>query len=154
MEAFVCTFQIELTSPTLSETSSASSSVFSGTKLLFHTVADPGSFQADSTGSKFLLRWDHWADFQAWLENEEHHHCIELRLVQTTKGLPQFDKKLRYVCSQHGTGSVKVYEKKFPERLKGFLQNEPGAPVLSSSSNTRGHASYSAHTRKCITIPS
>jgi hypothetical protein len=56
MEAFVCMFQIQLTdttSPTLSETSIASSSVFSGTKPLFHTIVDPGSFLADSIGGKF-----------------------------------------------------------------------------------------------------
>ncbi|KAJ7836262.1 hypothetical protein B0H14DRAFT_3460826 [Mycena olivaceomarginata] len=117
MEAFVCIFQIQLTdttSPTLSETSSASSSVFSGTKPLFHTITDPVSFLVDSTSGKFLLSWD---EFQAWLENEECSHCIELRLVQTTKGLPQFDKKLGYVCSRHGTGTVKVYEK-FPEQAR------------------------------------
>ncbi|KAJ7225825.1 hypothetical protein GGX14DRAFT_641233 [Mycena pura] len=37
MEAFVRTFQVELTLPTLSETSSASSSVFCGTQALFRT---------------------------------------------------------------------------------------------------------------------
>ncbi|KAJ7197468.1 hypothetical protein GGX14DRAFT_313609, partial [Mycena pura] len=87
-----------------------------------------GSFQADSTSGKFLLSWDHWADFQAWLENEERRHCIELRLIQTTKGLPQFDKKLRYVCSRHGTGGVKVYEKKFPERARRLAPKRTGCP--------------------------
>ncbi|KAJ7822646.1 hypothetical protein B0H14DRAFT_2370656 [Mycena olivaceomarginata] len=119
MEAFVRTFQIQLadagSSPTFSDIS-AGSSVFSGNKPLFSTVADPRSFLADSSGSKFSLSWDHWAGFQAWLENEEHCHCIELHHVQTTKGMPQFEKKLCYVCSWHGTGDVKVYEKRFPEQ--------------------------------------
>ncbi|KAJ7818326.1 hypothetical protein B0H14DRAFT_3473875 [Mycena olivaceomarginata] len=69
MEAFVGTFQVQLadagSSPTFSDTS-AGSSVFSGSKPLFRTVADPGSFLADSTGGKFSLSWDHWAGFQAW----------------------------------------------------------------------------------------
>ncbi|KAJ7309255.1 hypothetical protein DFH08DRAFT_719463 [Mycena albidolilacea] len=120
MEAFVGTFQIELADtgslPTFSNTS-AGSSVFSGNKPLFRTGADPGSFLADSTGGKFSLSWDHWAGFQAWLEKEEHRQCIELRLVQITKGLRQFEKKLCYVCSWHGTGGMKEYEKKFPERV-------------------------------------
>ncbi|KAJ7818322.1 hypothetical protein B0H14DRAFT_2373223, partial [Mycena olivaceomarginata] len=61
-----------------------------------------------------------------WLENEEHRQCIELRLVQTTKGLPQFEKKLRYVCSRHGTGGVKEYEKKFPERVRRLPPKRTG----------------------------
>jgi hypothetical protein len=129
MEAFVGTFQIQLadtgSSPTFSDIS-AGSSVFSGNKPLFSTIADPRSFLADSSGGKFSLSWDHWAGFQAWLENEEHRHCIELHLVQTTKGMPQFEKKLCYVCSWHGTGNVKVYEKKFPERVRRFPPKRTG----------------------------
>jgi hypothetical protein len=62
------------------------------------------------------LAWDTMHDFEAWIANEQLTKCFELCLVQTLTGLPHYEKKLRYVCSRHGTGGVKEYTKQFPER--------------------------------------
>ncbi|KAJ7322987.1 hypothetical protein DFH08DRAFT_638457, partial [Mycena albidolilacea] len=57
-------------------------------------------------------------DFKTWLTNEQRRNTIELQLVHTVTGLPQFSCKHCFVCSRHGTGGVKVIEKKLPERAR------------------------------------
>jgi hypothetical protein len=130
MEAFLTSFQLQPTlsgslsasgsptaSPTLSDTSSSSNSCFS-TAPLFRAGPIAGSFGADSANGKFNLSWDTETDFKTWLTDEQRRNTIELQLVHTVAGLPHFSRKRRFVCSRHGTGGVKVVEKKLPERVR------------------------------------
>ncbi|KAJ7343898.1 hypothetical protein DFH08DRAFT_614554, partial [Mycena albidolilacea] len=70
----------------------------------------------DSNSNEFNLGWDTIREFDVWFANEQLAKCFDFCLVQTPTGLPQFEKKLRYICSRHGTGGVKEYTKQFPER--------------------------------------
>lgn len=88
----------------------------------FRAFSDPttpaaaiGSFQFDSTSKNYPYRWESWSEFQTWRANEERQNCIELRLVTTFLGLPEYERQCRYVCSRGGTGGVKAYEKLHPE---------------------------------------
>ncbi|KAJ7659110.1 hypothetical protein DFH06DRAFT_939351, partial [Mycena polygramma] len=73
-----------------------------------------GSFDYDQTLPKYQLRWDSWAEFLKWRATEEKEHCIELRLVNTYNGMPEYERQCRYVCSRAGTGGVKDYVKLHP----------------------------------------
>ncbi|KAJ7511851.1 hypothetical protein B0H11DRAFT_1700081 [Mycena galericulata] len=61
------------------------------------------------------MRWETWSDFQNWIAEEQRSRAIELRLVNTYQGLPEFERQLRYVCSRGGTGGIKTYLKSHPE---------------------------------------
>ncbi|KAJ7368946.1 hypothetical protein DFH08DRAFT_659509, partial [Mycena albidolilacea] len=74
-----------------------------------------GTFEYDLASGKFQTRWDDWTQFQQWLREEEQQNCIELRLVNTYRRPPAYERKLWYICSRHGTGGVKVYTKRHPE---------------------------------------
>jgi hypothetical protein len=52
-----------------------------------------------------------------WLTDEQRCKTIKLQLVHTVAGLPHFSRKRHFMCSRHGTGGVKVIEKKLPERV-------------------------------------
>ncbi|KAK7055935.1 hypothetical protein R3P38DRAFT_3170599 [Favolaschia claudopus] len=100
--------------------SSAASSTFCS---VFRAFEDPtpvpppaGSFDSDVALGIFNLRWENWAGFEQWLGEEQRRKGIELSLVNTYLGEPEFSRKLRYVCSRGGTGGIKTYAKKFPER--------------------------------------
>ncbi|KAK6988248.1 hypothetical protein R3P38DRAFT_2804725 [Favolaschia claudopus] len=82
------------------------------------TPAPPpaGSFDSDVALGTFNLRWEDWPDFERWLSEEQRQNGIELSLVNTYLGEPAFSRKLRYVCSRAGTGGIKTYVKKYPER--------------------------------------
>ncbi|KAJ7470045.1 hypothetical protein B0H11DRAFT_1634302, partial [Mycena galericulata] len=54
-------------------------------------------------------------EFDTWLAEEQRAHGIELHLVNTYPGLPEFERQLRYVCSRGGTGGIKPYVKRHPE---------------------------------------
>ncbi|KAJ7198247.1 hypothetical protein GGX14DRAFT_331781, partial [Mycena pura] len=69
-----------------------------------------GSFQYDLASSTFPKQW------KDWLQQEQRQHCIELRLVKTTKGTSDYERKCRFVCSRAGTGGVKQYTRQCPER--------------------------------------
>lgn len=75
-----------------------------------------GSFQSDMASSRYQKRWDNWGEFQNWIAEEQTTHAIELRHVNTYAGLPEFERKLRYVCSRGGTGGMKPYVKLHPDR--------------------------------------
>ncbi|KAJ7491810.1 hypothetical protein B0H11DRAFT_1629894, partial [Mycena galericulata] len=55
-------------------------------------------------------------DFESWLAKEQRDRGIELRLVNTYGGMPEFERKLRFVCSRAGTGGLKSYEKRHTDR--------------------------------------
>ncbi|KAJ7618347.1 hypothetical protein DFH06DRAFT_1342622 [Mycena polygramma] len=73
----------------------------------------PGSFLADTASEKYQLAWLSWKDFEKWLAEEQRRKGIELHLVKTYTGLPEFERQLRYVCSRGGTGGVKAYIKAY-----------------------------------------
>ncbi|KAJ7745826.1 hypothetical protein DFH07DRAFT_725469, partial [Mycena maculata] len=56
-----------------------------------------------------------WVEFQKWRATEERKYCIELLLVTTFLGLPEYKRQCRYVCSRGSTGGVKTYEKLHPK---------------------------------------
>lgn len=74
-----------------------------------------GSFQSDIASSKYQNRWESWTEFQEWLAEEQRTQGIELRLVNTYAGMPEFERQLRFVCSRGGTGGVKPYTKRHPD---------------------------------------
>ncbi|KAJ7806691.1 hypothetical protein B0H14DRAFT_2381789 [Mycena olivaceomarginata] len=74
-----------------------------------------GSFEYDRVSDKYHLSWGSWHAFEAWRTEEERSKCIELRLVNTFYGLPEFEQQLRFICSRAGTGGVKNYAKLHPE---------------------------------------
>ncbi|KAJ7739181.1 hypothetical protein B0H16DRAFT_1260250, partial [Mycena metata] len=74
-----------------------------------------GSFEADVILVKFNRRWESWGEFQGWLGLEQQGRGMELHLMTTYHGLPEFERQLRYVCSRGGTGGVKPYTKRHPE---------------------------------------
>jgi hypothetical protein len=129
MESYLGSFQLEPTSsgsssgsplspasPTFSDFSASSSTSCFFTTPVFRASTPPGSFDADSNSNEFNLGWDTIREFDVWFANEQLAKCFDFCLVQTLTGLPQFEKKLRYICSRHGTGGIKEYTKQFPER--------------------------------------
>lgn len=76
-----------------------------------------GSLEDDLAREKFTNRWDTWEDFTAWLKSEQEEQTIELRLSKTVTGgmSSAFKSTFYYLCSRHGTGGVKTYQKKHPE---------------------------------------
>ncbi|KAJ7202556.1 hypothetical protein GGX14DRAFT_330437, partial [Mycena pura] len=74
-----------------------------------------GSFEYDLASSKYQHRWDNWVKFQEWLLQEQQQQCIELRLVNTYRRMPAYERKCRYVCSRAGTGGIKPYTRRHPE---------------------------------------
>ncbi|KAJ7163664.1 hypothetical protein C8R46DRAFT_902402, partial [Mycena filopes] len=79
------------------------------------TAPPKGSFESDQASSEYTRSWVSWTEFQGWRAAEEEKHCIELRLVNTFCGLPEFERQCRYVCSRAGTGGQKEYTKRHPE---------------------------------------
>jgi hypothetical protein len=67
-----------------------------------------GSFESDIASSEYQQRWETWTDFENWIVQEQRSKGIELHLVNTYLGLPDFERKLRYVCSRAGTGGLKT----------------------------------------------
>jgi hypothetical protein len=74
-----------------------------------------GSFEYDKIHSNYPWSWDSWSAFEAWKTSEERKYCIEFRLVNNYPGLPEFERKLRFVCSRAGTGGAKAYTKLHPD---------------------------------------
>ncbi|KAJ7818247.1 hypothetical protein B0H13DRAFT_1922384 [Mycena leptocephala] len=73
----------------------------------FRAYGDPspsmppaGSFESDIASSEYQQRWETWTDFENWIVQEQRSKGIELHLVNTYLGLPDFERKLRYVCSR------------------------------------------------------
>ncbi|KAK7016693.1 hypothetical protein R3P38DRAFT_3361318 [Favolaschia claudopus] len=102
---------------------STSSPISSDQYSVFRAFDDPapaplaaGSFSSDVALGTFNLRWENWHGFERWLGEEQRRKGIELSLVNTYLGEPEFSRKLRYVCSRAGTGGIKTHVKKFPER--------------------------------------
>jgi hypothetical protein len=74
-----------------------------------------GSFESDIASSEYQQCWETWTDFENWIVQEQRSKGIELHLVNTYLGLPEFERKLRYVCSRAGTGGLKTYVKRHPD---------------------------------------
>ncbi|KAJ6490439.1 hypothetical protein DFH09DRAFT_947897, partial [Mycena vulgaris] len=116
----------------------------------FRAYSDPtpptpplGSFQYDSLpSSKYTLRWDDWSSFKTWLLAEQQTLGIELRLVNTYAGLPEYERQCRYVCSRKGTGGIKAYTKLHPNWNRKrqskrtdcnahiLVKQYPGTPII------------------------
>jgi hypothetical protein len=99
-----------------SSTPAAGCSVFRAYDDPTPTAPPAGSFEHDLGSSDYQQRWETWSDFDTWLREEQRSNGIELLLVNTYSGLPEFERKLRYVCSRGGTGGLKPYVKLHPER--------------------------------------
>ncbi|KAJ7030976.1 hypothetical protein C8F04DRAFT_960981 [Mycena alexandri] len=74
-----------------------------------------GLYQHDLASGAYPLTWNTWDEFQRWRVEEERQGCIELRLVNTFVGLPEYERQCRYICSRAGTGGLKEYTKLHPE---------------------------------------
>jgi len=74
-----------------------------------------GSLEYDLAKERYTNRWDSWDDFSTWLKNEQEEKAIELRLSKTVYGNPAFKATFYYLCSRHGTGGIKAYQKKHPD---------------------------------------
>ena len=111
-------------SRTLSSGSDLGSSVF-GTDIGFLNFcmhAPPpsltpvlGSLEYGLARKKYTNWWDSWEDFAAWLKNEQVEKTVELRLSKTIYGKPAFKVTFYYLCSRHGTGGLKAYQKQHPD---------------------------------------
>jgi len=71
-----------------------------------------GSLEYDLARQKYTNQWDSWENFSTWLKNEQEEKTVELRLSKTVYGEPAFKATFYYLCSRHGTGGVKAYQKK------------------------------------------
>jgi hypothetical protein len=75
-----------------------------------------GSLEYDSAHAKFTNRWGNWEEFSSWLKDEQEEKTVELRLSKTVHGdNTAFKATFYYLCSRHGTGGAKTYQKKHPE---------------------------------------
>jgi hypothetical protein len=99
-----------------SRSSSAGCSVFRAYNDPTPAGPSAGSFEHDLASPTYQERWESWSEFESWLKEEQRANGIELLLVNTYLGLPEFERKLRYVCSRGGTGGLKAYTKLHPDR--------------------------------------
>jgi hypothetical protein len=119
-----------------------------------------GSFESDIASSEYQQRWETWTDFENWIVQEQRSKGIELHLVNTYLGLPEFERKLRYVCSRAGTGGLKTYVKRHPEwnrkienkrtdcKCRLLVKQYPGiSTVLGSYRDEHDHALGNANLR-------
>lgn len=74
-----------------------------------------GDYQSDLDSRKFNKSWPSWEAFEAFLVKEQETHLVELRKVQTASGADRYSFRTFYVCSRHGTGGKKDYQKKNPD---------------------------------------
>ncbi|KAJ7301546.1 hypothetical protein DFH08DRAFT_653052, partial [Mycena albidolilacea] len=103
-----------------------------------------GSFEDDLVTKKYPLSWNTWEEFSAWLSNEENQNSIELRLVKTTRRLPHFDFKYRYICSRRGTGGPSKYVPKNPERSRKIPSKRTDCPCTLTVKRYPGRATVCA----------
>ena len=81
-----------------------------------------GSFLADSSSSKYNMLWGSRRDFELFLAQEQSFHCMEMRKVQTARGLSgTYLSREYYVCARHGTGGTKSYAKKHDDWSQKIL---------------------------------
>jgi len=79
-----------------------------------------GSFEYDRRSGQFTLAWELLAEFDIWRLDQKRLHMIDLCLANTERGMCHFSWRRIYRCSQEGSGGVKPYEKKFPDRIQKF----------------------------------
>ncbi|KAJ7618888.1 hypothetical protein DFH06DRAFT_941234, partial [Mycena polygramma] len=119
-----------------------------------------GSFEYDLASSKYQQRWDSFKNFELWLQEEQRSKAIELRLVNTYRDSPLYERTLRYACSRGGTGGTKPYSKLHPtwnRKTEGkrtgcqcslLVKQYPGtSTVLGNYSDTHNHDVGTANLR-------
>jgi len=73
-----------------------------------------GDYQSDVDSGKFNCSWTCWQDFEDFLGAEQDGNSVEFCKTKTRTGGDKFHTHIYFVCSRHGTGGVKTYEKKHP----------------------------------------
>ena len=74
-----------------------------------------GDYSSDIASGGYTIQWNSPQDLQVWIKKEKEKKMIELRR-QTTCVNHNGSKVYYYTCSCDGTGGVKDYTKKYPER--------------------------------------
>lgn len=74
-----------------------------------------GDFAYDLSSKKYNKSWPSWKEFEEFLATEETTHSIELRRARSNQGGDRYLWRVDYVCSRHGTGGEKSYQKKNPD---------------------------------------
>ncbi|KAJ7623732.1 hypothetical protein FB45DRAFT_1061608 [Roridomyces roridus] len=118
MEMFMNTFRVAPNPFTSDNCDSPSAPSPKPQLFTFDTNPYPGSFDSDSLNHEYTMRWDDWEAFEQWLEQESEVNCIEFRRDGTTKGMPHFQKRIRFICSRAGSCDSKKYKKKHPNRQR------------------------------------
>ncbi len=75
-----------------------------------------GSFQYDQESGEYDLSWGSLAEFDVWRQEQERTDSIDLTLTNTELGACHFSWRRIYWCSRQGSGGIKPYDKKHPDR--------------------------------------
>lgn len=97
-----------------------------------------GDYTSNITLGRFPLQWTSAEELGIWLKKEQEQSMIELRL-RTTCVNQNATKVYYYFCSREGTGGVRAYSKKHPERERKIHTKRLRCPcrlVVKSYPNT------------------
>ncbi len=87
-----------------------------------------GSFQYDQESGDYELSWESLAKFDTWRQEQQQIDSIDLLLANTELGTRYFSWRRIYRCSRQGSGGIKPYEKKCPDRIQNFGPKRIGCP--------------------------
>jgi hypothetical protein len=77
-----------------------------------------GSFEHDQESAGYDLSWGSLAEFNVWRQEQKRADAIDLCLTNTTVGVQHFSWRRIYRCSRQGSGGIKPYDKKYPDRSR------------------------------------
>ncbi|KAH9041160.1 hypothetical protein EDB84DRAFT_1229893, partial [Lactarius hengduanensis] len=93
-----------------------------------HSRPAIGSFAYDKESAGYDLSWESLAEFDIWRQEQEGIDSIDLSLANTECGVRHFAWRRIYRCSRQGSGGIKPYEKKYPDRIPKFGPKWIGCP--------------------------
>ena len=79
-----------------------------------HQKKTKGSFDWDQKNG-WTREWASFADFEAWLWEEQLTHTIEFTLSSTKMGKWLWTERRTHVCMHQMSGGQKKFEKKYPD---------------------------------------
>ena len=87
-----------------------------------------GGFQYDQEFAGYDLSWGSLAEFDAWRQDQKSADTIDLVMCLNESGSKHFSWRRVYWCSRHGSGGIKPYDKKYPDRIRKFGTKRIGCP--------------------------
>jgi hypothetical protein len=77
-----------------------------------------GSFHYDREAGGYDLSWESFAKFDAWRLEQQCIDSIDLSLADSERGTRHYSWKRVYRCTRQGSGGIKAYNKKYPDRIR------------------------------------